>query len=125
MDNDLPSEVRDFIAQNIVSLEQIEVLLWLFRCRDRDWSASEINAQLRSQESSIAKWLRLLVALHLAREVDGRYQFFPATAELDENTALLSLNYRMRSVRIIQLIYAKPNANLTSFAKAFEFKRRP
>ena len=101
------------------------MLLWLFRHRDRDWSAAEINAQLRSQESSIAKWLRLLVALHLAREVEGRYQFFPATVELDESTALLSVNYQIRSVRVIELIYAKPNANLRSFAQAFEFKRRP
>ena len=75
MESDLPSHVRAFIGRHVASLEELEVLLLLFEQRERDWSAAEINEQLRSQESSIAKWLEALVASGLVVADGERHRF--------------------------------------------------
>lgn len=89
------------------------------------WTAGEINARLRSQEASIAKWLETLVALRLARCTHGSYRFAPETDELARNVQALAAAYRERRIKVIEFIFAKPNENLLNFVRAFELRQRP
>jgi hypothetical protein len=124
MQSDLSPATRAFITRHIVSVEELEVLLLLYEGKERDWSAAEINERLRSQETSIGKWLDVLTSLKLAqRTADGRYRFAPASDELARDTAALAEAYRERRIKVIELIFAKPAANLLEFVRAFELRK--
>jgi hypothetical protein len=122
--SDIPAATRDFVAKHIVSLEQLEVLLILHDGTERDWSAAEINERLRSQENSIQKWLDTLVAIGLAAGSQGRYKFAPASQTMGDQTAALAEAYRERRIKVIELIFSKPNEPLLNFVRAFELKKR-
>ena len=121
----LSAEVRAFITQYIVSLEELEVLLLLHEFPERDWSVAEINERLRSQEASIAKWLATLVAAQLIRSSEGRYRFSPPSDELRQQMAAMADAYRTRRTKVIEFIFSKPNESLLSFAEAFDLRKRP
>lgn len=123
--SDFPAATRDFITQHIVSVEELEVLLMLHEGKDRDWSPAEINDRLRSQESSISKWLEALVLLGLADRTSERYRFAPASEELRRETAAMADAYRERRIKVIELIFSKPSENLFDFVRAFELGKRP
>jgi len=123
--SDLPADLRGFIARNIASVEQLEVLLRLYDQRNRRWSAAELNRDLRSQEASVARWLGVLVALRLVGGNDEGFQFQPDPPELEAQIAALSAIYRERPIRVIEAIFSKPNLQLLSFAQAFDLRKRP
>ncbi len=123
--NELSVDVRDFITRHIVSVEELEVLLLLHEGRDRDWSSTEINARLRSQEASIAKWLDSLLRARLIRETGGRYRFAPESEALERQTAGLAQAYRDRRIKVIEFIFSKPDDHLLSFIRAFDLRKRP
>lgn len=123
--SELPPHTRDFIARHIVSVEELEILLMLHEGRDRDWKPAEINDRLRSQESSIAKWLDTLVSLRLAAQTGGRYRFAPASEELARDTAAVAEAYRERRIKVIELIFSQPSESLLNFVRAFDLRKRP
>ena len=125
MESELPKELRAFIGRHVASLEALEVLLLLFEQRDRDWTAAEINAQLRSQESSIAKWLRALVAAGLAVAAGDRHRFAARDAHNGELVRALAAAYRLRRTKVIEFIFSQPNENLRSFVRAFDLRTKP
>lgn len=108
-----------------MSVEQLEILLLLHEDKHRDWSPAEINARLRSQEASVAKWLETLAALGLATQLAGRYRFQPASDVLTRETDALAEAYRERRIKVIELIFSKPSESLLSFVRAFELRKRP
>ena len=125
MESELPFSVREFISRHIVSVEQLEVLLILHEGKDREWTAMEINERLRSQESSIAKWLEAMVSLGLAARSGDRFSFAPSSEEAAKNVAGLADAYRDRRIKVIELIFSKPNENLLNFVRAFDLRKKP
>ena len=125
VDSELSVEVRDFISRYIVSIEELEILLMLQDEKARDWSPAEINAQLRSQEASILKWLNSLVRLRLIRESGGRYRFEPESETLARQTAAVAQAYRDLRIKVIEFIFSKPDDDLLSFIRAFDLRKRP
>lgn len=123
MEYDLPAPIRDFIARHIASVEELEVLLLLHENGQREWTAAEINALLRSQEPSIAKWLATLTALGLVASADGRYRFAPVSEKLADDVDALATAYRERRIKVIEFIFSKPSENLLNFVRAFELRR--
>lgn len=123
--SELPADLRSFIARNIASVEQLEILLRLYEQRNQRWSAAELNRDLRSQEASVARWLGVLVSLRLAAHTDGGFQFQPDPPEQEAQVAALAAIYRERPIRVIEAIFAKPNSQLLSFAQAFDLRKRP
>jgi hypothetical protein len=123
--SDLPLKTRDFIARHIISVGQLEILLLLHEHKERRWTAREITLHLRSEETSVEKWLGMLVALRLAAQVENTYHFAPATEELASGTLDLAEAYRARRIKVIELIFSKPNENLLNFVRAFDLRKRP
>lgn len=122
--SDFPPNTRDFIARHIVSVEELEVLLFLHEANDRGWTATEINERLRSQEGSIAKWLETLVAHGLVQQGGSRYRFAPASEWLARETSALAEAYRERRIKVIELIFAKPNESILAFVRAFNLRNK-
>jgi DNA-binding IclR family transcriptional regulator len=123
VDGEVSVEVRDFIARHIVSIEQLEVLLLLTETEDRAWTARELNERLRSQEASIAKWLAALQAQKMVTVTDQRFRFAPADVTLRRQVAALAEAYRSRRIKVIELIFSKPNETLRSFVDAFDLRK--
>jgi hypothetical protein len=124
LEGDLSNDVRTFLTNHIVSVEELELLLALYRQRDRDWSVTELNAQLRSQSSSVERWLRVLQSFGLLSEAEGRFRF-QAPESLTAHVAAVEAAYRERWTKVIEFIYFKPNEKLLSFTRAFDFRKRP
>lgn len=121
---EIPEPVRRFIAQQIHSAAQLEVLLLLRTVPNRDWSIDEVA---RAQVSSPGMAEQLLEDLRrrglIARdETSGRFSYAPPAAlkgVVDE----LAEAYATRRVAVVGLIFSKPSSAVTSLADAFRLRR--
>lgn len=125
--SDLPDEIRRFIAGNISSVAQLEVLLLLREHRQREWTASEISRALYAAESGMAEQLNDLVSKGLAyvTHAPGSYfRYRPAEEDdLDRAVGSLTQVYKERRVAVIALIYSEPIDKARSFADAFRIRK--
>jgi hypothetical protein len=123
--NDLPEDVGQFLHQNIDSVEQLEVLLLLWRTPERGWTSQEVAIEIYSHPSSVVRRLVLLLGQGLLREQEpGCYQYAPRTAELHHTVTQLNQVYRERRVAVITLIASKPIENVRAFSDAFRIRRK-
>lgn len=123
--NGLPSDVHQFLYQNIDSVEQLEVLLLLLGTPERGWGTDEVARELYSHPASIARRLALLLGQGLLRETDpGCYQYAPRSDELHATVLRVAETYRERRVAVVTLIASKPIENVRAFSDAFRIRRR-
>jgi hypothetical protein len=119
----VPAPVRQFVAEHIESVAQLEVLLLLRAASDKDWTAPEVARALVTQpESAAAGWLDDLAKRGLAREAGGAYRF-DAPPELEPMLDDLAESYAKYRVTVVALIFAKPSDRITSFADAFRIRK--
>jgi hypothetical protein len=117
--------LRDFIAQEIQSVEQLEILLLLAEAPERRWKAREIFDKIRSNEQSVLTRLQRLAARGLLREEpEGFFQFQPSQAGHKELVDELARLYRERRVKITELIYARRADPVQNFADAFKLRKK-
>ena len=123
--NGLPEEVHHFLHQNIESVEQLEVLLLLWRTPERGWTSDEVATAVYSHPSSVVRRLAMLFGQGLLREREpGCYQYAPRTADLHDTVTRLDHVYRERRVAVITLIASKPIENVRAFSDAFRIRRK-
>jgi hypothetical protein len=123
--NGLPEDVHRFLHQHIESVEQLEVLLLLWRAPERGWSSDEVATAVYSHPSSVVRRLAMLYGQGLLREREpGCYQYAPRTAELHDTVTRLDHIYRERRVAVITLIASKPIENVRAFSDAFRIRRK-
>jgi len=110
---------REFVRDNIVSVEQIQVLSLLSAQPDRVWSARELSTEVTSTPASILHRLGLLAQRKLVEgdEHDGfRYR---SDAKHDPFVRELRAQFIERPVSVIGLIFSSSSATLQSFSDAF------
>ena len=123
---DIPKEVKRFIADHIDSVEALEVLLLLRDHPGRGWSAEEVSRELYTQTESAAKRLAELQSINLLTATDEPnllYRYSPGTDALDQIVSGLSKAYKERRVTVIGLIFSSPSDKIRTFADAFKIKR--
>lgn len=114
-------EVRVFIQAHISSIEQLEVLLLLYREGDRSWTAVTVARELRLHVDSVATRLADLTARGLLDTNADGYRF-SRDASIGTVVSQLARAYSEARVSVINLIFAKPVDTLRSFADAFKFR---
>jgi hypothetical protein len=123
--NGLPEDVHRFLHQNIESVEQLEVLLLLWRTPERGWTSDEVATAVYSHPSSVIRRLAMLYGQGLLREREpGCYQYAPRTVDLHDTVTRLDHMYRERRVAVITLIASKPMENVRAFSDAFRIRRK-
>ena len=123
--NGLPEDVHHFLHQHIESVEQLEVLLLLWRTPERGWTSDEVATAVYSHPSSVVRRLALLLGQGLLREREpGCYQYAPRTAGLHDTVTRLDHVYRERRVAVITLIASKPIESVRAFSDAFRIRRK-
>lgn len=124
MSDQIPPEVKQFIRERVHSLEELEVLLLLFRDPDKQWTPEAVNDTIRSSISSIRARLADLVEKGLASVVPDKSNHYRAdTAQFEHVIHALEQAYRDHRIQIVQAIFEDSMANVRSFARAFKVKR--
>jgi predicted ArsR family transcriptional regulator len=119
-------KLSQFILTVIDSIGQLEVLLLLRAHPERDWSASEVSDELRTNAPSATEHLDRLThhgLFALSESPPRRYRFRPRTPELAAAVDLLNQAYRDDRVAVINMIYSKPMERIRIFADAFKIRK--
>jgi hypothetical protein len=122
----IPENVRRFIADNINSVEQLEILLLLRQSSSRDWDAETVSKELCSQPSAALMRMNDLLArgfLTGGEPPGRRFRYAPARQGLDQLVEQLAEAYHTMRVSVISLIYSQPSSQVQAFADAFRFRR--
>jgi hypothetical protein len=123
----ITEEVRKFISEHIASIEQLEVLLLLYRNPGREWSAANVAEALYTNVDSVERRLAALCSSGLLvchDETNPLYRYRPEQPGLDRTVRDLATAYSERRVSIINLVFAKPLDHIRSFADAFKIKKK-
>jgi hypothetical protein len=127
-DVDFSDEFCRFIQLAIPSVEAAEILLFLQKYADREWSVKEIVDGLRASititDGDGAKWLEHLQARGLLEYgADRRVRYRPQSGELEAFARMLALAYAQRPVTLIRMIYALRDTKIQTFADAFKIRK--
>ena len=119
-------ELEKFIAAEISTLEQLEILLLLSGNPHKWWTASGVYDVIKSSVQSVEVRLNEMAERGiLRREVDSevRFQFGPANDDVWRITSELREAYKERSVKVVQAIYSNPPDAVQEFARAFRVRK--
>ncbi len=119
----LPDEVKAFVLEHIDSIEQLEVLLCLFRQPQHEFTAEEVCAELRIGTGACVDRLKSLESHGLLEQAPSGGFRFGSDPERNRRVWALSQAYLERRVAMINLIFSKPTEKLRTFANAFRFRK--
>lgn len=121
----IPSEVENFIALHIKSLDQLEVLLLLAALPDREWSVDAVYQVVKSSRQAVSQRLDEFVTKGLiARgEAPDTYRYCPQTDETANAISQLGAVYKTSRHKILELIYSSKNDAVKGFSEAFRFRK--
>jgi hypothetical protein len=123
----IPAEVERFILDNIHSVGQLEILLFLLETAPQQWTAEALARELRFATDSAAKRLEDLRSRGLVartEEHEPAYRFAARDPRDDRVVRALAETYATWRVSVITLIYSKPSEPLRFFADAFKIRRK-
>jgi hypothetical protein len=122
--DEFPLELKQFVAQHIESLAQLETMLLLHRDAERAWTCEELARELYlSADMCQAIVLDLERRRLAARDAEGiRFRYARADAHIDRLVAQLAEVYRDRRVAVITEIYSRPQNKVQTFADAFRIR---
>lgn len=119
-------ELDKFIAAEIQSLEQMEILLLLSGNPHRWWTAHSVYEVVKSSPASVEERLEDLTRREILRsegESEIRYQFAPPSEQIWKAVNELREAYKERPVKVVQAIYSKPPDAIQEFARAFRVRK--
>ncbi len=122
-DDTLPPELREFIAEHIDSIAQLEALLLVRSTRDQAWDTQTAATRLYVGEQEAFESLEHLADHGLLAREAASYRFHPSRPEMSRTVDLLAEYYRRHLVSVTNLIHAKPR-RIRQFADAFKLKKR-
>jgi hypothetical protein len=125
MNHDFPPDIKQFIADNIDSIAQLELLLLLRSQPAKSWTADEAASALYAAPDVIALQLADLQSKHLlaAGSQESSVAYRPQTGELAHLVDRLAELYRDRRVAVVSAVYSKPVDKIRSFADAFRLRK--
>jgi DNA-binding IclR family transcriptional regulator len=121
----VPVDVQRFIAANIDSAEQLEVLLLLHRHPDRGWRAHDVSREIFTVPAAATLRLESLVELGFLGSdgaSDPEYRYGPASDERGRGVQALADAYRADRVAVLNLVFRRPPDPLRSFSDAFRVR---
>jgi hypothetical protein len=123
--DDFPLELRQFIAQNVESLAQMETLLLLFREPQREWTTADLARELYISSDMCEGIVVDLERRRLAARTEGgdRWSASGGDADAHRRVEQLARYYRERRVAVITEIYSNPVKKVQTFADAFRLRR--
>jgi hypothetical protein len=123
--DEFSADIKQFIADHIDSVAQLELLLLLRGDSSRAWTPHDAALALYASADAIAKQMSELQSSRLlAAGPDERtFVYRPENAALARQVDYLADLYQKRRVAVITTIYEKPTDKLRSFADAFRLRK--
>lgn len=123
----LDTEIENFIATCINSVEQFEILLLLKQHGELE--AETINRELRTSVTSVVKRLDDLARKNLIspredKETNRIYYKYDPSPKYGDVIDRLAAIYPTHRVAIINLIFSKPQDILKDFSEAFRLREK-
>jgi hypothetical protein len=125
MGDKLPAtDLPQFIARHIGSVEQLEILCLLWGTPQKVWSVQDVFRVIQSSETSVADHLaRFLKEGFVVLNGEGRFRYHPTRPEMDHCVAELVKAYQERRVAVVEMIYQRRPETLRDFANAFKLRK--
>lgn len=121
----VPVDVQRFVAANIDSAEQLEVLLLLHRRPERGWRAHDVSREIFTVPAAATLRLESLVELGFLSSdgaSDPEYRYRPGSDEQGTGVQALADAYRADRVGVLNLVFRRPPDPLRSFSDAFRIR---
>jgi hypothetical protein len=122
----IPTEIREFVARFLPSVEHLETFIVLQRNTARSWSPVEIAAELGIAESAAADVLERLASdnfLAVTISNDILYRFNPATKAIQTLSDRCADAYARERSAILNLVTAATLTSAQEFAEAFPLEK--
>lgn len=122
----LPAELIGFLNQYIHSIRQLEALLFFFSHKNEELTSLMVSKALAADSEATEKWLTVfhnqgfLSAVHSSPVL---FQYKPGTPDLERLVALLASEYKIRPLKVIDVIVNRPTQNMMSFMHAFKISK--
>jgi hypothetical protein len=123
MADEFPADLKQFIAQHVESLAQLEVLLYLREYVARELHPGEIINRLAITSEMAAAILADLVRRGFAVKLGAKFRYQPASEEIGRMIDLLAETYRDRRLAVTTEIYSRPLDKVKTFADAFRIRK--
>ncbi len=116
-------EILAFVRKSLTTTWDLELLLLLFRTRDRAWRMTELIREIQASQKTIGDAIDRLRALSLLTlDDDGKVRFVnsnPAPADMIEHLQKLCL---LKPFAVMSAILEAKNRPLSDFSDAFKLK---
>lgn len=120
----IPREVKDFLSKNITSIEQLEILLLVFRNTAKNWRQEEIAQTLGIQMDATENCLRMLSERGLVdKHASTMHYQASANEELHRQIATVAKSYSERRITMINFIFSRHLDRIRAFADSFKLKK--
>jgi len=119
---ELSNDVKEFIAEHVHSVLQLEVLLLVSQNKDKAWTPAAVGRELHlSAESAKVQLDSLSRSLLTVLEGAGEdlYCYNPSSDELNQTLSQLATAYATQRVAVLTLIFAKPLDKVRLFKETF------
>jgi hypothetical protein len=117
----VPDSVRRFLFDHIDSVEQLEILLLLWRGRERAFAIDAVFQALRTNAESIRRRIDALVTIGIAQvstSAPPTYRYVARSGADDEMLAELARAYEVRPHRVLEVLFSSAK-RARPFADAF------
>lgn len=125
MNEDFPADIKQFIADHIDTVAQLELLLLLRSDPAKVWTPEAAGKALYSAADVTALQMADLQLKRLLAPgpSENTYVYRPERPELASLVDRLAGLYRERRVAVITAVYTKPIDKIRSFADAFRLRK--
>lgn len=114
--------VRD-VDQYVDSLDALEVMMLLFRERQRSWSPDAVAVELRISVRVSRRELDRMRTKGVASEKDGAYRFDQSDVDKAAAVAHIAAAYGTRRIELINYVASQTLKRIQSIADAFKLKK--
>jgi hypothetical protein len=121
--SDLTEAVKSAVSRLARTLDELEVLLLLYRGRRQAWTAEQVAHALGMTEKTAVERLAAMEERGLARVAEGGISYLDGSAH-DADVALIAETYRTRRLTLVNYVAAGALDRLQSFAEGFRFRRK-
>lgn len=120
----ISSELVGFIREHFRSVRQLEVLVFLYSRAETGWNAEQIARSLCCNANSTANWLEEFSYVgFVVKENLNSYRYQPSDKKTAALITELVSEFRVRHLRVIDIIVNQPTRKMMDLLEAFRFKR--
>ena len=125
MADEITKEIRNFLAEYVTSVAQLETLLWLFAHRGQAWNAEDLSREMRSTSVYAEMQLVHFEKKGLIGPTEDNISCFTykGSPELTTKIEQLVRLYQTHRFKIIDIIHAPTLGKIHNLADAFKFRK--